>query len=130
MTSGSTGCVRRSNKALGRVWMPLSHVEDSVGRFQPFLINACPSIAYMRVCDLPGQQPPDYRWNLNQNHIMFTLIGGLIGLVWFLITLGVAYNIVVKSNQSGTFKLLWIVGILLFPFLGPLAWILFGERTS
>lgn len=61
---------------------------------------------------------------------MFTLIGGLISLVWFLITIGVAYNILVKSNQTGSYKLLWVLGILLFPFLGPLAWILFGERTA
>ncbi|ARC58113.1 Cardiolipin synthase A [Frondihabitans sp. 762G35] len=31
---------------------------------------------------------------------------------------------------SETARLVWLVGIVLMPFLGPLAWYLVGDRTS
>ncbi len=61
---------------------------------------------------------------------MFGLIGFIISAVWLIITLGVLYNIWVESSLENTPKVLWTLGILIAPFLGPLAWILFGERTG
>lgn len=58
------------------------------------------------------------------------MIGKIIGVLWFLLTIGVLYNIWKKGQQDTLQKLLWTIGILAFPFLGPLAWIIFGERTG
>ncbi len=63
-------------------------------------------------------------------HIMIGLLKFVIWAAWLLVTIGVLVNIWQRSQQSTLNKVLWTVGILLFPFLGPLAWILFGERTS
>ncbi|MEO0897882.1 MAG: PLDc N-terminal domain-containing protein [Bacteroidota bacterium] len=61
---------------------------------------------------------------------MFSFIGGIIGFIWLIITLGVLYNIWVESKLETSSKLLWTIGIFILPFLGPLGWILFGERTG
>jgi hypothetical protein len=54
-------------------------------------------------------------------------VNGLLGLVLFAL---VIYAIV-KTLQSGAStggKVLWIVVVLLLPFLGFLAWLLFGPK--
>ena len=58
------------------------------------------------------------------------LIKGLFSILWLVITIGALYNIWKGDSQTSMHKVLWTVGILVFPFLGPLAWILFGERAS
>ena len=55
-------------------------------------------------------------------------INGILGLVLFAL---VVYAIV-KTLQSGAStggKVLWIVIVLLLPFLGFLAWLLFGPKA-
>ena len=61
---------------------------------------------------------------------MIGLLKFVIWAAWLLVTIGVLINIWQRSQQPVLGKVLWTVGILLFPFLGPLAWILFGERTN
>ena len=54
-------------------------------------------------------------------------VNGLLGLVLFAL---VIYAIV-KTLQSGAStggKVLWIIVVLLLPFLGFLAWLLFGPK--
>ena len=54
-------------------------------------------------------------------------VNGILGLVLFAL---VIYAIV-KTLQSGAStggKVLWIVVVLLLPFLGFLAWLLFGPK--
>lgn len=55
--------------------------------------------------------------------------GGLIGL---LILIGDIYAIVnvAQSNATTGRKVLWIVIVLVFPFLGWLLWLLAGPRTG
>ncbi|WP_409286209.1 PLDc N-terminal domain-containing protein [Pontibacter sp. G13] len=52
----------------------------------------------------------------------------IIGVVWFLITIG-ALIYVWRSPQSTSAKILWTLGIFFFPVLGPICWILFGDRS-
>jgi hypothetical protein len=55
-----------------------------------------------------------------------TGIGGLILLaldIWALIS-------VIGSNETTGKKVIWVLAILLLPFLGFLAWLLFGPRSS
>lgn len=61
---------------------------------------------------------------------MFTLIKFVISILWFVLTIGVLVNIWRESNKETVSKLLWTVGVLAFPVLGPVIWILFGTNTS
>lgn len=61
---------------------------------------------------------------------MIGLVKFLVGAVWLLITIGALFNIWKSDARATGNKVLWTVGILFFPFLGPLAWILFGERKA
>ncbi|GAB4421662.1 MAG: hypothetical protein OHK0039_36750 [Bacteroidia bacterium] len=66
---------------------------------------------------------------LKSSEIMIALVKFLVSVFWLLLTIGVLYNIWRKSQQETLTKVLWTIGILIFPFLGPVAWIIFGERT-
>lgn len=61
---------------------------------------------------------------------MITVMKFLISIVWLLLTIGVLYNIWQKSRLDTLPKVLWTLGIFVFPFLGPVAWIFFGDRTG
>lgn len=61
---------------------------------------------------------------------IFSAIWSVVGFIWLIITLGVLYNLWVESTLTTDKKLFWTIGMLIFPFFGPLAWILFGERTG
>jgi hypothetical protein len=60
---------------------------------------------------------------------MYPYRGGLIGL---LILIADIYAIVsiAQSNASTGRKVLWIVLVLVFPFLGWLLWLLLGPRSG
>lgn len=60
---------------------------------------------------------------------MFTLIKFVISVLWFVLTIGVLVNIWRESNKETIAKLLWTVGVLVFPVLGPVIWILFGANA-
>ncbi|MDX2250005.1 MAG: PLDc N-terminal domain-containing protein [Bacteroidia bacterium] len=60
---------------------------------------------------------------------MFTLIKFAISVLWFVLTIGVLVNIWRESNKETIAKLLWTVGVLAFPVLGPVIWILFGSNN-
>jgi len=61
---------------------------------------------------------------------MFTLLKFLLSVFWLLLTIGVLVNLWRSEDRSSSYKLIWTLGILIFPFLGPLAFILFGDRIS
>lgn len=53
-----------------------------------------------------------------------------VGFFGLIILVADIYAIVktVQSTASTTAKVLWVLGILIFPLLGFLAWLLFGPR--
>ncbi len=53
---------------------------------------------------------------------------GLIGLILLVLVIYALFHIV-GSTATPLAKALWVVGILVFPFLGFLAWLLFGPRA-
>lgn len=56
-------------------------------------------------------------------------IGGLFGLIILIADVWAIIN-VFNSHASTTAKVLWIVGILVLPLLGFLAWLIFGPRGA
>ncbi|MEZ4772615.1 MAG: PLDc N-terminal domain-containing protein [Bacteroidia bacterium] len=60
---------------------------------------------------------------------MFTLIKFAVSVLWFVLTIGVLVNIWRESNKETIAKLLWTVGVLVFPVLGPVIWILVGANS-
>ena len=59
---------------------------------------------------------------------MFPLLGSLIGIVWFLLTLGMLFNLWKESKKPTLNKILWTGGILFAPVLGPILYMLFGMK--
>ncbi len=57
------------------------------------------------------------------------IAGGLIGIIVLALTVWAGLNIVL-SNASMMAKVLWIVGIILLPIIGFIAWVFFGPRKA
>ncbi|MCU0838914.1 MAG: PLDc N-terminal domain-containing protein [Rhodospirillales bacterium] len=57
------------------------------------------------------------------------IAGGLIGIIVLVLTVWAGLNIVL-SNASMMAKVLWIVGIILLPIIGFIAWLFFGPRKA
>lgn len=55
--------------------------------------------------------------------------GGLLGLIILALDIWAIVNVVQSGISTGG-KVLWILGILLFPVIGFLCWLLFGPRSS
>ena len=60
---------------------------------------------------------------------MFSLLKILLSAFWLLLTVGVLISLWRNPQTSSSNKLLWTVGVLIFPILGPVMFILFGDRT-
>ncbi|MGP8292281.1 PLDc N-terminal domain-containing protein [Vreelandella zhanjiangensis] len=54
-------------------------------------------------------------------------VGGLLGLIWLIILVWAIVK-VAKSSAGGLAKLLWILGLLIFPLVGLIVWLLFGPK--
>ncbi|MBP5978642.1 MAG: PLDc N-terminal domain-containing protein [Halomonas sp.] len=54
-------------------------------------------------------------------------VGGLLGLIWLVILVWAIVK-VAKSSAGGLAKLLWILGLLIFPLVGLIVWLLFGPK--
>lgn len=54
-------------------------------------------------------------------------VGGLLGLIWLIILVWAIVK-VAKSSAGGLAKLLWILGLLVFPLVGLIVWLLFGPK--
>lgn len=52
---------------------------------------------------------------------------GLLGAIIFIANIYAIYRIV-SSNVSGLAKILWILGIIIFPIVGFVVWLLIGPR--
>ena len=52
---------------------------------------------------------------------------GVIGLIILIIDIYAIYN-VLTSGATGLAKILWTLGILIFPIVGALVWFLAGPR--
>jgi hypothetical protein len=60
---------------------------------------------------------------------MFGLEVGLVGLIALVLIVYALYH-VIGSNASTLAKALWTVGIILFPLIGFIAWLIFGPRSG
>ncbi|CAM3851959.1 PLDc N-terminal domain-containing protein [Vreelandella rituensis] len=54
-------------------------------------------------------------------------VGGLLGLIWLIIVIWAVVK-VAKSSAGGVAKVLWILGLLIFPLVGLIVWLLFGPK--
>lgn len=54
-------------------------------------------------------------------------VGGLLGLIWLVIVIWAIVK-VAKSSAGGVAKVLWILGLLIFPLVGLIVWLLFGPK--
>ncbi len=61
---------------------------------------------------------------------MFVIIKFAISILWFVLTIGVLVNVWKEGKQETLGKLLWTVGVLAFPVLGPVIWLLYGSRSE
>lgn len=61
---------------------------------------------------------------------MFSLLKILISLFWLLLTIGVLVSLWRNSKTKTSAKVLWTIGVLIFPILGPVMFILFGDRPA
>jgi hypothetical protein len=60
---------------------------------------------------------------------MFPYRGGLIGLLILIADIWAIVNVAQSLASTGR-KVLWIVIVIVFPFLGWLLWLLAGPRTG
>jgi hypothetical protein len=56
------------------------------------------------------------------------VVGGLLGLLWLFVVV-LAIIRVANSTASGLTKLLWILVLIFFPFVGVIVWLLIGPGT-
>jgi len=56
-------------------------------------------------------------------------VEGLFGLIVLALDIWAIIN-VIQSTASTTQKVLWVVGIIVLPVIGFLAWLLLGPRRS
>ena len=56
-------------------------------------------------------------------------VAGLIGLIGLVLIVYALYHII-GSNASVLAKALWTVGLLVFPLIGFIAWLIFGPRAG
>lgn len=61
---------------------------------------------------------------------MISLFKFILSIVWLFLTIGVLINLWRDKAGSSGSKILWTLGILLFPILGPVLFLLFGARTE
>jgi hypothetical protein len=54
---------------------------------------------------------------------------GLLGLIGLILVIW-AFVSIIQSDASTLGKVIWIVVILLFPFLGWIVWLLFGPKSA
>ena len=63
-------------------------------------------------------------------------IGGLsigviiIAILLVLIWIWAIFDIIKRPFESGLVKILWILAVLFFPFVGVILYLIFGRRTS
>ena len=57
------------------------------------------------------------------------MIKFILSAVWFLITIGVIVNIWQQNGFDTLKKLLWTAGVLFFPLLGPIVYILSNRQS-
>ncbi len=55
-------------------------------------------------------------------------VGGLLGLVILVLDVWAIIKVIGSGASDGS-KVLWVVAILLLPFLGFIAWFLFGPKA-
>ena len=56
-------------------------------------------------------------------------VGGILGLIWLVIIIWAIVK-VAKSGAGSVAKLLWILILLVLPFVGLIAWFLLGPKGN
>lgn len=54
---------------------------------------------------------------------------GIIGILVFIAGIYAIYHIV-SSSETTTKKVLWVLGVVLFPIIGFIVWLIAGPRRS
>ncbi len=55
-------------------------------------------------------------------------VGGLLGLIWLVVTVYALVKTVTSGAGTGA-KVLWVVLILVLPIVGPILWLLLGPKN-
>lgn len=55
-------------------------------------------------------------------------MAGILSVILFLIHLGFIIRVLTGPTRAPASRSTWVLAIFLFPILGPLAYLLFGER--
>ncbi len=56
--------------------------------------------------------------------LLFAAITGLVSIFWFLLTLGMLVQLWKDDGRESSNKILWTLGIVFFPILGPVVFML------
>ncbi|MEM6764850.1 MAG: PLD nuclease N-terminal domain-containing protein [Bacteroidota bacterium] len=59
---------------------------------------------------------------------IFGLLNTLITVAWLLFTIAVLVTIWRDKTTTGGTKALWTLAVLVFPILGPIAYLFFGKK--
>jgi hypothetical protein len=69
--------------------------------------------------------------------VMFAIVIGIFtgAFIFILPVVAIAFTIAgflscIKSNKKTNTKLLWVIMIILAPFLGPLLWFVWGKKQA
>ena len=57
------------------------------------------------------------------------MLEGLLGLIHLILIIWAVINIV-KSGASGLAKVLWALGVIIFPIVGFIIWLIFGPKSA
>lgn len=59
-----------------------------------------------------------------------SLVSITISIALFAFTVWAIWTIVTSAYRSTGAKVLWVIACLIFPFLGPLCWLIFGYKKN
>jgi Phospholipase_D-nuclease N-terminal len=57
-------------------------------------------------------------------------IAVVVGLALLALFVAALLSVLRSTRLTGTGRIVWIIAVLVFPLLGPLAWFLVGRRSS
>lgn len=61
---------------------------------------------------------------------VWTVVLGLVALACFALFLAAVWSMMSSRRLSGSGRLLWVLVLLAFPFLGALAWFAWGRTAN
>ncbi|MFC6357058.1 PLDc N-terminal domain-containing protein [Luethyella okanaganae] len=61
--------------------------------------------------------------------LLLILLGGIAAVAWLVFIVIAAVQVVRSTTIQYWSKVLWVAALIIFPFLGVVAWYAFGDRT-